>query len=101
MSDASRRKAVFDAAAYIRGLAQLRGRNAEWAEKAVREAVSLSAEEALKLKVIDLIAADLPDLLKKLDGRKLNVAGQDADTADQGRGDHARSSRTGAAASWR
>ena len=76
MSDASRRKAVFDAAAYIRGLAQLRGRNAEWAEKAVREAVSLPAEEALKLKVIDLIAADLPDLLKKLDGRKFKAAGQ-------------------------
>ena len=77
MSDASRRKAVFDAAAYIRGLAQVRGRNAEWAEKAVREAVSLSAEEALKLKVIDLVATDLSDLLSKLDGRKLNVAGQD------------------------
>ena len=77
MSDAHRRKAVFDAAAYIRGLAQLRGRNAEWAEKAVREAVSLPAEEALKLKVIDLMAADLPDLLKKLDGRKLNIAGQE------------------------
>ena len=77
MSDASRRKAVFDAAAYIRGLAQLRGRNAEWATKAVREAVSLPAEEALKLKVIDLVATDLPDLLGKLDGRKLNVAGRD------------------------
>jgi membrane-bound serine protease (ClpP class) len=77
MSDAHRRKAVFDAAAYIRGLAQLRGRNAEWAEKAVREAVSLPATEALKLKVIDLVAVDLPDLLKKLDGRKLKVAGQD------------------------
>src|SRR5260221_6458654 len=77
MSDASRRKAVFDAAAYIRGLAHLRGRNAEWAEKAVREAVSLPAEEALKLNVIDLVAADLPDLLSKLDGRKLNVAGQE------------------------
>jgi len=77
MSDASRRKAVFDAAAYIRGLAQLRGRNAEWAEKAVREAVSLPAEEALKLKVIDLLASDLPDLLGKLDGRRLNVAGQE------------------------
>ena len=76
MSDASRRKAVFDAAAYIRGLAQLRGRNAEWAEKAVREAVSLPAEEALQLKVIDLIAADLPDLLRQLDGRELTVAGQ-------------------------
>src|SRR6195256_5216192 len=71
------RKVVNDASAYIRGLAQLRGRNAEWAEKAVREAVSLSASEALKMKVIDLVAADLPDLLKKLDGRKLNVAGLD------------------------
>jgi membrane-bound serine protease (ClpP class) len=77
MSDASRRKAVFDAAAYIRGLAQLRGRNAEWAQRAVREAVSLSASEALKLNVIDVIADDIPDLLAKLDGRKLNVAGQD------------------------
>ena len=47
------RKQIHDAAAYIRGLAQLRGRNAEWAEQAVREAVSLSAEEALKLNVID------------------------------------------------
>ena len=77
MSDASRRKAVFDAAAYIRGLAQLRGRNAEWAERAVREAVSLPAEEALKLKVIDLVAADNNDLLQQLDGRKVNIAGQD------------------------
>ncbi len=65
------RKQVHDAAAYIRSLAQLRGRNAEWGELAVREAVSLSAEEALKLKVIDLVAADLPDLLKQLDGRKI------------------------------
>ena len=84
MSDASRRKAVFDAAAYIRGLAQLRGRNAEWAERAVREAVSLPAEEALKLNVIDLIATDLPDLLVKLDGRALNVAGQDRILRTQG-----------------
>ena len=84
MSDASRRKAVFDAAAYIRGLAHLRGRNAEWAEKAVREAVSLPAEDALKLKVIDLVAADMSDLLGKLDGRKLNVAGQDRILRTQG-----------------
>lgn len=76
MGEASRRKAVFDAAAYIRGLAQLRGRNAEWAEKAVREAVSLPAEEALKLKVIDLIALDMAELLKQLNGRKVNLAGQ-------------------------
>ncbi len=77
-------KQVHDASAYIRGLAQLRGRNAEWAERAVREAVSLSADEALKLKVIDLIAKDAPDLLTRLDGRKVNVAGIDRklDTAD-------------------
>jgi membrane-bound serine protease (ClpP class) len=71
------RKQVNDAAAYIRGLAQLRGRNGEWAERAVREAVSLSAEEALGLKVIDLIAADVPDLLAKLNGRKVGVLGRD------------------------
>lgn len=71
------RKQVNDAAAYIRGLAQLRGRNGEWAEKAVREAVSLSAEEALKLKVIDVIAADVPDLLAKLNGRKIGVLGRE------------------------
>ena len=74
MSDATRRKAVFDAAAYIRGLAQLRGRNAEWAEKAVREAVSLSAEEAKRIGVIDMIATDLDDLLRNLDGREVKVA---------------------------
>ena len=76
MGDASRRKAVFDAAAYIRGLAQLRGRNAEWAEKAVREAVSLPAEEALKLGVIDLVAPDMADLLRQLNGRRISAAGQ-------------------------
>ena len=70
------RKQVNDAAAYIRGLAQLRGRNAEWAEKAVREAVSLSASEALRLNVIDQVADDLPDLLRKLDGKTFIVAGQ-------------------------
>jgi membrane-bound serine protease (ClpP class) len=59
-------KAVNDAAAYIRGLAQLRGRNADWAERAVREAVSLPAEEALREKVIDHMAADVPELLAKL-----------------------------------
>ncbi|ULL04327.1 nodulation protein NfeD [Pseudomonas putida] len=70
------RKQVNDAAAYIRGLAQMRGRNADWAEKAVREAVSLSANEALRLNVIDQVADDLPDLLRKLDGKTLQVAGQ-------------------------
>jgi membrane-bound serine protease (ClpP class) len=74
--DAMTRKQVNDAAAYIRGLANLRGRNAEWAEQAVREAVSLSADEALALKVIDYVAADLPALLGQLDGKTLDtVAG--------------------------
>jgi membrane-bound serine protease (ClpP class) len=68
------RKQVHDAAAYIRGLAQLRGRNAEWGERAVREAVSLSADEALAQHVIDLEARDVPDLLAKLDGRKVTTA---------------------------
>lgn len=67
-------KALNDAIAYIRSLAQLRGRNVAWAEKAVREAASISAEEAVKQNVADLIAADVPALLKKLDGRKLKLA---------------------------
>lgn len=74
--DPLERKQVNDAAAYIRGLAQLRGRNADWAEKAVREAVSLSAEEALRLNVIDLVATDLPGLLQRLDGKTLVAAGE-------------------------
>jgi len=69
------RKQINDAAAYIRSLAQMRGRNVEWAEQAVRQAVSLTAAEALKLKVIDVIAPDVPDLLRQLDGRKVNVLG--------------------------
>ena len=73
--DAMRSKQVNDAAAYIRGLAQLRGRNAEWAEKAVRESVSLPATEALQLKVIDLVAADVTDLLKQVNGRKVSAGG--------------------------
>jgi membrane-bound serine protease (ClpP class) len=63
------RKQVHDAAAYIRGLAQMRGRNADWAERAVREAVSLSDEEALAQHVVDLDARDVPDLLRQLNGR--------------------------------
>jgi membrane-bound serine protease (ClpP class) len=74
--DTLARKQVNDAAAYIRGLAELRGRNADWAEKAVREAVSLPASEALRLKVIDQIANDLPALLRQLDGQNLVAAGQ-------------------------
>ena len=74
---AMERKQVNDAAAYIRSLAQMRGRNAEWAELAVRQAVSLTAAEALKLKVIDVIASDVSDLLRQLDGRKVNVLGME------------------------
>jgi membrane-bound serine protease (ClpP class) len=68
------RKQMQDAAAYIRGLAQLRGRNVQWAERAVREAVALSATEALEQKVIDMTANDVPDLLAKLDGRHVKTA---------------------------
>lgn len=67
-------KRVADAAAYLRSLAQLRSRNADWGEKAVREAVSLSAAEALQLKVVDLVATDVPDLLRQLHGRDVHVA---------------------------
>jgi membrane-bound serine protease (ClpP class) len=64
-----------DASAYIRSLAQLRGRNAQWAEKAVRESVSLSSSEALAQKVIDVVARDVPDLLAQIDGRDLVLQG--------------------------
>ncbi|KWZ32453.1 NfeD family protein [Burkholderia anthina] len=67
------RKAMQDASAYIRGLAQLRGRNAEWAERAVREAVSLSANEARAQHVVDLIAQDAADLARQLDGRAVTT----------------------------
>jgi membrane-bound serine protease (ClpP class) len=69
------RKVTHDAAAYIRSLAQLRGRNADWGEQAVREAVSLPADDALKLKVVDVVAQDVPELLQKIDGRKVTVQG--------------------------
>jgi membrane-bound serine protease (ClpP class) len=75
--DAMQHKVVNDAVAYIRSLAQMRGRNVEWAEKAVREAASLPADEALKLGVIDLEAKDVADLLARIDGRKVNVQGRE------------------------
>jgi membrane-bound serine protease (ClpP class) len=67
------RKVVNDAVAYIRGLAELRGRNADWAEEAVRKGASLSAEEALAKNVIDAIAKDVDDLLATLDGRTITI----------------------------
>jgi membrane-bound serine protease (ClpP class) len=78
------RKQMHDAAAYIRGLAQMRGRNPDWAERAVREAVSLPAEEALAQHVIDLTARDVPDLLQKLDGRKFVTAAGERTLATTG-----------------
>jgi len=67
------RKILNDAVAYIRGLAELRGRNADWAEQAVRGAASLSANAALKQNVIDVVAHDIPDLLSQIDGREVRV----------------------------
>ena len=73
---AEQRKVLNDALAYIRGLALARGRNVNWAEQAVRTAASITAAEALKRHVIDLMAADVPDLLVRLNGRRVTtVAG--------------------------
>ncbi|MHC1551550.1 NfeD family protein [Phyllobacterium sp. K27] len=70
-------KAINDAAAYIRSLAELRNRNVDWAEKAVREAASLSSSEALKEDVIDILATDVGDLLAQANGRVVRVGGNE------------------------
>lgn len=70
---AAERKAINDTAAHLRSMAELRGRNAEWAERAVREGVSLTASEALAENVIDLLASDLDALLEGLDGREVQI----------------------------
>jgi membrane-bound serine protease (ClpP class) len=70
---AEERKAINDAVAYIRSLAELRGRNADWAERAVREAATLTASAALKEHVIDLIADNVDDLLARIDGRTVKT----------------------------
>ena len=77
LTDPMSHKIVNDAAAYIRGLAKMHGRNEQWAEQAVRAAASLSAEEALELNVIDIVATDVPDLLRQLQGRSINVLGKE------------------------
>ena len=66
-------KVINDSVAYIRGLAELRERNADWAEKSVREALNVTASEALELNVINLIANDLDELLISLDGQVVKV----------------------------
>ena len=78
------RKAVNDAVAYIRSLGQLRGRNADWAEAAVRGAASLSADEALKQGVIEIVASGIPDLLRQLQGRAVKAGGKDIVLDTQG-----------------
>ena len=70
---AMERKVINDAVAYIRGLAELRGRNADWAERAVRGAASLSSTAALHQNVIDVVARDIPDLLTQIDGRAVKI----------------------------
>lgn len=74
---ASEAKALNDAIAYIRALAEMRGRNADWAEAAVRDAASLSAQAALTQNVIDIVARDSKDLLLQLNGRNVSVGGRD------------------------
>jgi len=75
--DTMSRKAINDSVAYVRGLANKHGRNADWAELAVREAASITAEEALEIGVIDLIASDVGDLLEQIHGRTVEVQGRD------------------------
>jgi membrane-bound serine protease (ClpP class) len=73
-SDTMEAKVTNDAVSYIRGLAERRGRNADWAERAVREAANLTASQALEMNVIDVLASDLGDLLRQVDGREVDLA---------------------------
>lgn len=82
--DAMTAKQVNDAAAFIRGLAQQRGRNADWAERAVREAVTLTATEAARDQVVDLVAKDVDDLLAQAHGRKVRLASGEVTLATRG-----------------
>ncbi len=75
MSAAMEDKVTNDAAAYIQAIAQERGRNAEWAQEAVRQSASLTAQQAMESQVVDLVADDLADLLTKLDGHEMTIRG--------------------------
>ncbi len=78
------RKVENDAVAYVQGIAKKRGRNEAWVEKAVRMSESITAEEAFRLNVIDIVAADIPSLLKQLDGRKVDVNGRECTISTAG-----------------
>jgi membrane-bound serine protease (ClpP class) len=80
----SMKKIANDAAAFARTIAVERGRNADWAEKAVRESVSITEREALRLKVVDLIADSMPDLLAKIDGRQVRTSAGPVTLATRG-----------------
>ena len=82
--DTETRKIINDAIAYIRSLATLNKRNADWAADAVRTAVSVPATEALSLHVIDVIATDVPDLLRQIDGKTVTVNGKPQTLATAG-----------------
>lgn len=83
-TNATERKAVNDSVAYIRSLAEMRGRNADWGEQAVREAASLSADAALELGVIDIVAPNLASMLEQLDGRMVMIDGENFTVARSG-----------------
>ncbi|HEY7775438.1 MAG TPA: nodulation protein NfeD, partial [Kineobactrum sp.] len=85
---AMERKIINDAVAYIRSLAQMRERNADWAERAVREGVSIAAEDALALGVIELLADSIDDLLQQLDGRQVAVGDETVTLRMQGQDVH-------------
>jgi membrane-bound serine protease (ClpP class) len=82
---AMERKVINDAVAYLRSLAELRGRNADWAEKAIREAATLTATTALQERVIDAIAKDVSDLLSQIDGRTTTTAAGETRLETKGR----------------
>lgn len=82
---ASARKSVNDAVAYIRSLAELRGRNADWGEKAVRDAATLTASEARKERVADVVAKDIEELLSQVDGRSVTTAAGEVRLETKGR----------------
>jgi membrane-bound serine protease (ClpP class) len=84
-STAMERKIINDAIAYIKGLAELHGRNVEWAESAVADAANLPSSEALEMNVIDIVAEDIADLLVQMDGREVTVAGETMVLATSGK----------------